>query len=409
MIYLIIWVLSYFKGYIQIFASGYFLERFLNLCLMEDILLWDLQRISPNELCAKISIAGFKNLRKSARKTRTKISIKKKYGFPFFLSRNRERKGIIPGIIVFLIIIWYFSTHLMGITIEGSQVDEEKILSALSSYGVEIGMPIKNINNKILKNQLMTSIEDFGWVGVNIKGSRLYITASDREKPNESLSADLPCNIVAAKDGVIRLMEIRDGQTMVLVNTPVKRGDLLVSGVIDSNAVGMRYTHSYGEVWADTFYEEEIIIPLKHTQNIMTKKSRSKYTVKVLNFAVKLYLKDSPPYKNYKMHKSKKEYNPPLKIFPSIYVEKQEFFETKAQAKTRSVSQAVELGKFHLLNKINTQLSKGAVIENITVSHKKQGNNLLVTLKCQARENIAHKTPIDKTEDLDYNNEVKIN
>ncbi len=400
----LIGILSYFKGYVEIFATGYFLERFLNLCLAEDIFLWDLNRLSESELTAKISISAFKNLRKSARKTRTKISIKKKHGLPFFLYRHRARRGVVTGIIVFLAILWYFSTHLMGITIDNTAVPKEKIYSALSSYGIEIGMPVKNINTKILKNQLMTSIEDFGWVGVNLKGSRLYISASDREKAKSTLSLDLPCNLIASKDGVVRLMEIRDGQTMVLVNTPVSRGDLLVSGVIDSNSVGMRYTHSYGEVWADTMYQEEIEIPLEYTQKVMTKRSKKKYTFKTMNFSLRLYLKENSPYKTFITHESEKEFALPLKIFPSVFIHKIEFFEQKTQKMTRTVNEAVALGKLHLCHQINSQLSEGAVIEDISVSREINGNMVLVKLTCQARENIATESLIDKTEDLDYNN-----
>ncbi len=397
-------LLRYFKGYIEIYATGFFLERFLNLCLKENIFLWDLNRKSFEELTAKISISDFKNLPRSARKTRTKIKIGKKYGFPFFVHKHRRRRGIIPSILLFIIILWYFSTHLMGVSIEGTAVPSEKINSHLASYGIKIGMPVKNINNKILKNQLMTSIEDFGWVGVNLKGSRLYITASDREKPKSAIASELPCNIVASKDGVVRLMEIRDGQTMVLVNTPVKKGDLLVSGVIDSNKVGMRYTHSYGEVWAETVTREEIEIPLKYTQKVMTKRAKTKYTLSLLNFSLRLYLRENPPFEKYVVYENNREFTPLLEIFPSVFVHKKKYFEQSEKVKTRSIAEAVVLGRFQLLHKINSTLSEGAIIEDVAVGCKKQGEKVLVTLTLKARENIAEQTLIDKTEDLDYNN-----
>ncbi len=406
MIFLIVRLMSYLKGYVKISAKGYFLERFLNLCLMEDIFLWDLERISHDKLTAKISLSAFKNLRIAARKTKTKISICQKYGFPFFIRKNRKRKGIIPGIILFAAIIWYFSTHLMGITIDGTNVPREEITSYLKAYGVEIGTPLKNINGKILKNQLMTAIDDFGWVGVSLKGSRLYIDAKDREKRKDAIPDNMPCNLVAAKDGVVRLLEIKDGQTMVLVNSAVKKGDLLVSGVIDSNTVGMRYTHSYGEVWAETWYKKEIKIPLSYTQKTMTGETKSKYTLKTMDFALKLYFKNGSPYKDYQLHESQREYTPPLKIFPSLFIEKQEFFQQKLQTKTRTVNEAIELGKFYLLHNINTELSEGAAIETVKITHKEKENSVLVTVECQARENIAKKTLIDKTDNLDYNDTI---
>lgn len=397
-------LISFFKGYIEIKVTGYFLERFLNLCLSDDILLFDLSRNSQNELSAKTDISSFKRLRGIARRTRTRVKIIRRYGIPFLLQRHRKRKGICVGFILFAIIIYFFSTHLMGITLDGNnKINDEVLISSLESYGVKLGTPLKEINTKILKNQLMTSNDELGWIGVSLKGSRLYLEVKERTERKDIPGTDEPCNLVAEKDGIIRLMKIRDGQTMVLVNTPVKKGDLLVSGVIDSNSVGMRYTHSYGEVYATTWYKEKIDIPLKYKTKMLTMDSSSKTRVSFLNFSVPLFLKENPKFPLYQTHSSAKEISLPLKIFPPVKIEKTEFFRQIEQNKTRTVAQAVTLGKFYLLNKVNSQLSDDAVFDKIEVSHKQIGNTVTVTLECECTENIAVKTPIDKTEDLEYN------
>ncbi len=397
-------LISFFKGYIEITATGYFLERFLNLCLSDDILLLDLSRNSQNELSAKTDISSFKRLRSIARRTRTRVKITRRYGIPFLLQRHRKRKGIGIGFILFAIIIYFFSTHLMGITLDGNnKINDEVLISALESYGVKLGTPLKEIDTKILKNQLMTSNDNLGWIGVSLKGSRLYLEVKERTERKDIPGTDEPCNLVAEKDGIIRLMKIRDGQTMVLVNTPVKKGDLLVSGVIDSNSVGMRYTHSYGEVYATTWYKEKIDIPLKYKAKMLTMESSSKTRVSFLNFSIPLFLKETPTFQLYQTHSSAKDFSLPLQIFPPVRIEKTEFFRQIEQNKTRTVAQAVTLGKFYLLNKVNSQLSDDAVFDKIEVSHKQTGNTVTVTLECECTENIAVKTPIDKTEDLEYN------
>ena len=397
-------LISFFKGYLEITAQGYFLERFLNLCLMEDILLYDLSHKDTETLSAKINISSFVKLRNIARKTRTKIKIKKKFGFPFFIQKNKNRRGICIGILLFSFIIYFFSTHLMGISIDGnSKISNDLINSSLLSYGVNIGTPIKAIDTKILKNQLMTSNPDLGWIGVSLKGSRLYLEIKERKEKKEIPGTDEPCNLVASKNGIVRLMEIRDGQTMVIVNTPVKKGDLLVSGVIDSNSVGMRYTHSYGEVYATTWYKEKINIPLKYKSKIFTNEKKTKTMLKFLNTSVPLYFSKEPPFSHYKTHTSATEFLLPLNIFPSLKLEKTEYFKQKEQTKERTLSEAITLGKFYLLHKINVQLADGATIDEIKLSHQKIGNLVSVTLECECTENIAVKTPIDKTEDLEYN------
>ncbi len=398
-------IMAYCKGYVIIHATGYFLERFLNICTREDILIWDIER-SGNQMRAKVSIKAFCHLRRAARKTRTKIRIKERYGLPFLLRRNRKRRGIIAGVLIFAVIICYFSTHLMGITVSGSKtVPREKIIESLNSYGVKIGTPLKDINSKILKNQLMTAIDSLGWAGVSVKGSRLYIEVRPREEREDALSSAEPCNIVAAKDGIIRLMEVRDGQTMVYVDTLVEKGDLLVSGVIDSDVVGMRYTHSYGEIYATTWYEESMDIPLSYTQKVMTGEKKSKYEIGTMGGFIKLYLSQQPGYKICKYRESTSEYSLPLEIFPSLSVRKHEYLEQKELKQTRTKEEAENLGKFYLFNKITRQLSPNAEIVNISVKTKKKGNYLTVTAKYECLENIAEQVPIDKTEIMGYNND----
>ena len=397
-------IMAYCKGYVIIRATGYFLERFLNICTREDILVWDIER-SGNQMRAKVSIKAFCRLRRAARKTRTKIRIEKRYGLPFLLRRNRKRRGILAGVLIFAIIIYYFSTHLMGITVSGTKtVPREKIIEALSSYGVKIGTPLGDINSKILKNQLMTALDSLGWAGVSVKGSRLYVEVRPRQERKNALSSDEPCNIIAAKDGIIRLMEVRDGQTMVYVDTLVEKGDLLVSGVIDSDVVGMRYTHSYGEIYATTWYEESIDIPFSYTQKVMTDNKKSKYEIGTMGVFVKLYLSQQPGYKIYKYHESKSEYSLPLEIFPSVSIKKHQYLEQKELKQTRTKDEAENLGKFYLFNKITRQLSPSAEIIDISVKTKKNGNYLTVTAKYECIENIAEQAPIDKTEIMGYNN-----
>ena len=133
----------------EITAQGYFLERFLNLCLMDDILLYDLSRENTEKLSAKINISSFKKLRVIARKTRTRIQINKKFGFTFFIQKNKNRRGLCIGVFLFILIIYFFSTHLMGISLVGNnKISDDELFTSLLSYGVKIGVPVNSINTK---------------------------------------------------------------------------------------------------------------------------------------------------------------------------------------------------------------------------------------------------------------------
>ena len=68
-------LIKYAKGYVNIIVDGYFTERFINLCINNDILLWDIKRLGENRITAKIAPGDFHRIKGAARKTKSKIKI----------------------------------------------------------------------------------------------------------------------------------------------------------------------------------------------------------------------------------------------------------------------------------------------------------------------------------------------
>ena len=71
-------ILSYVLGYLRIAIEGYYIERFINICKSEQILIWNLKRKKDIQLSLNIKISEFKRVCKIAKKTRCKIKIQKK-------------------------------------------------------------------------------------------------------------------------------------------------------------------------------------------------------------------------------------------------------------------------------------------------------------------------------------------
>ena len=68
-------ILGYILGYVKISIEGYFVERFINICVNQNILLWNIKRKNKAILIANISIIDFKKVRKINKKTKCKINI----------------------------------------------------------------------------------------------------------------------------------------------------------------------------------------------------------------------------------------------------------------------------------------------------------------------------------------------
>lgn len=391
------------RGYVVIQADGYFTERFLNICMRRGILLWDVKRMGETRLYACISIAGFLQLRQIASKTKTHVKIVKRCGLPFFLHRYRKRKPVLAGILLFALIIFYMSSHVMGIDISGAErIPQNAIMEGLREFGLYPGAKLSRLSPQLIQNQMMTKLDDIAWIGINIKGSHVYIEVKERLGVKRELNKNEPCNLIAANSGIIRLLEVKEGQTVVAVNTMVEKGDLLVSGILDSSKEGIRYVHSFGNIYADTIYKKSREYPIEFTEKIYTGNKKVRYSMKLLGYNFNLYLKNRAPYENFDKSFEEKTFKSNFSFFPHVLWKKDTFAEYTPKKTKRSLEQIVALGKKELGEEIEKELDKSTEIKNVDVSYLPLGNKVLVTVEYACRENIALQSPIDKIENLNY-------
>ena len=397
-------IVGYLRGYVVICVDGVFCERFLNICSNRGIFLWNVRRLGERRICACISIAGFKEIRPIVRKTRTHISVLKRQGIPFILHRYRKRRAALVGVVLFFVLLWYLTSHIMGIDVTGNQrIATEEILNQLKGCGIYYGAATSKIDSKLIKNEMMTKFDDIAWIGINIKGSRAYIEVKERLDTPIRVDADIPCDIVAAKDGIIRMLEVKEGQSLVKINQLVEKGDLLVSGVVDSNKVGMRYVHSFGEIYAETIYKKTKEYPYEHIEKIYTGNEKKRYRLSVMDKEIKLFFKDTQPFENGDKSEKKKEYKLPFSFIPTLFIECEKFVEYTPEKRTRSLDDAVALGEAELGAELEKEIGTNAEIKDKKTTYTENGENgVFVTVEYLCMENIAQQRIIDKTENLGY-------
>ena len=63
-------LLNYILGYVRITVEGYYIERFINICRNNKIIIWNLKRNKSVQLNLNIGIKDFKKIKKIAKKTK---------------------------------------------------------------------------------------------------------------------------------------------------------------------------------------------------------------------------------------------------------------------------------------------------------------------------------------------------
>lgn len=179
----------------------------------------------------------------------------------------------------------------MSVDVEGNQrIPTEQVLSELRDVGVSFGKRVSGLNADTIRNQMIINNDEIAWLGVNVRGSRVYVEITERiDTESVPHLTEEKCNLVASKDGVIEKLEVGQGQTMVKKGDGVREGDVLVSGIMDSAYGGFRLVHSYGEVYARTEYTATKEYQLNYIEKEYSGEEKVRFGLNLFGNKIELY------------------------------------------------------------------------------------------------------------------------
>ncbi|AUS96386.1 sporulation protein YqfD [Clostridium thermosuccinogenes] len=300
---------NYVRGYVIIIVEGYFLEKFINICTRRQILLWDLKKQSKSRISLKISIKGFKKLRDIARKTHCRVRIQAKCGLPFVVHKYKKRKAFVLGAFIFIAIFYVLTSFVWNVEINGNnKLETQAIMDYLADYGIKPGVLKYGINTDEVVNKIMMDMEELAWVEISLKGTKVRVEVRERVKPPETLPKDQPCDIVAARDGLIKSVFTKVGQQQVKAGDTVTRGQVLISGTVVSRNenVPPKKVHAMGIVNARTWYEKKVAVETVTEEKVRTGRKADIYSLELFNKRLSLQSKQVP-FQNYEKVEIKKE------------------------------------------------------------------------------------------------------
>ncbi len=216
------WLYMYIFGTVEIVVEGFFIERFINICKTENIILWSSKMEKGTILKARISKNDFKILRHIAKKTSCRVNLVRKSGLPFVLKKYKKRKVFAIALLVIAIFCFVITRFIWNIEISGAEnISKEEILSDLAKYGIQEGKLKSNLNLDEIKNEMRLNRNDLAWIGIDIEGTNVMVTIVEATKEPEIIDENTPCNIVADKNGTISKMVVRHGTARVNIGDVV--------------------------------------------------------------------------------------------------------------------------------------------------------------------------------------------
>lgn len=283
-------LLRLLKGYVQFCAEGGFPERFINLCNIKGINLWDVKNDGV-KVTAFTTEREFEELKTPAEKSGMTLKVIKIRGLKNFVTRHKWRCGILSGIVLTFCFWIFMSGFIWEIEIlETEGVNVESFTESLADLGVKIGARKSKIDVIQVQNQLMNEYSELLWVSLNIFGGKVQVEMSEFIEQKEITDTEKPVNIVAAKKGEIVLVKGYRGVNAVKEGDNVTKGTLLISGVV-KNFDGSEYlTHAKGEVFAKTKNTEKISNHYKNKLSVSAQ-NNNRYYLYIFSLKIPLTFK----------------------------------------------------------------------------------------------------------------------
>lgn len=200
-----------------------------------------------------------------------------------------------------------------------------------------------------IKNTYKDKIE---WLEIDVDGMILNVRVEERIVNSEDIEYST-CHIVASKSGIITSILTEKGVSEVAINDFVKKGDILINGMIKLNDEVKNNVCASGEVYAEVWYTVSASIPLEYEYTERTGKMR-------YNIMLKNGLKETQILKS-RVQEKEIEKTSLLKIGNyELYLEKE--YEVVSEFKAYTEEEAIEAATKIIHEKLETN---GIKIEDI--------------------------------------------
>lgn len=268
---------SKIQGYVEVKVTGGGGAALLNRLANGEIAVWNVA-FHDEFLTFSVPLSSLGVVRHAALAYGCHVTVCGRGGFPFFWKNVKSRR--------YSWLTALFVVALLGLCLSGVwRIDivsetgailtpslEVEIESALRECGVSPPVWQRNIDAEKVTAVILNRCPSLSWVGLSFDG--VVLTVSVAQRHTEETEPTDCGHIVAAADGVIRQILVLKGQKQVEAGTPVKKGDILISGYLTYEEEGKEPVHeetaAKGVVTASVWYEGTAYVSLEQVYPKLT-------------------------------------------------------------------------------------------------------------------------------------------
>lgn len=267
-----------FNSIYEVKITGKDLKRFLKKLFRLNIYMIDIS-LRNKSLYLKLDKENYKKLLDI--KTIYEIEVIRLYGMVKIIDFIKTNSFFLICISIGFIFLFIMSNIIYNVDVIHSKREIRDIIySELKSNGIEKYRLVKSYEEKekIEKDILDKYKDKIEWLEIERIGVKYIVRVEERIiKQKESIKS--PRNVIAKKDGIVMRIEASNGEIQKKIGDYVKKGDVLISGLITKNDEIKNKVSAKGNVYAEVWYKVSINMPYYYNEvNYLGEK---RYTLKL--------------------------------------------------------------------------------------------------------------------------------
>ena len=286
------------NNYILVKIKGKNVDNYVKWLIKSKINIINLNIIKHNELNIIIDYKDYNLLSKYSKTY--KITIIKKYGKLRLFDILKNNIVIILCLILSIIFLYYLSNITFSVDVIYNDHEMVNLIKKeLAKYGIKKYKRKKSYNylDKVKEKILDDNKDTLEWLEIEESGTKYIVRLVERKKETKQNEYQYQ-SIVASKDATITSIKAYSGEKVKQVNEYVKKGNVIISGILTKPDGTNIYTKAKGTVLGEVWYKVSVEYPLYYKEERVTGKNKSVISIYFLNKEIPIF-----PYKKYKQFK----------------------------------------------------------------------------------------------------------
>ncbi len=306
----------------------------------------------------------------------------------------KQRPGIVFGTILSLFLIYLSTFYVWSVRIKGNTtLDDKEIVQLLEECGFGEGTRKSSVDVNEIQNTALARCHELSFLSINIHGMVAEVEVHERITSPRAVDEKAPYNLVADFDGVIVSSVVLDGMSLFNTGDTVFKGQLLVSGLVDSTSGVTNIRHARGKVYARTCRNLTFTVPYEITQKLYIGKEVHQ-GIRILGHS--FYRKPKSDGRDFETSLTEQEVRLCGLLLPvTKEIRLTEYYENKTVH--LSVEEAEQKAYEEYRSYISTELDSATLIDEV-FEVKQTDSALILTAEVSAIENIATEKKIEITE-----------